>query len=39
MNSPKEIDLPFQGAVCLRPDFRDCVVYRQWEKSRAASES
>jgi hypothetical protein len=38
-NSPKRIDLPFQGAVCLSPGFRDCVLYRQQEKSRGASES
>jgi hypothetical protein len=36
---PKKIDLPFQGAMCLTPDFRDCVLHRQWEKSRTASGS
>ena len=33
------IDLNFQSAVCLRPDFRDCIRYRQSETSRSASGS
>ena len=36
---PEGIDLAFQGAICLRPDFRDCVLYRQWDKSRGAPGS
>ena len=34
---PNEIDLAFQGAICLLPDFRDCILHRQWDKSRSAS--
>ena len=36
---PKKIALPFQGAVCLTPDFRDCPWHRQWATSRTASGS
>jgi hypothetical protein len=38
-DSPKTIDLPFQRAVCLSPGFRDCKLYREWEKNRTASGS
>ena len=36
-NPPKDIDLAFQGAICLGPDFRDCVMYRQWDMNKGAS--
>jgi hypothetical protein len=38
-NPPKGIDLHFQGAICLGPDFHDCVMYRKWEKSGTAPGS
>jgi hypothetical protein len=38
-NPPKKIDLHFQGAICLGPDFRDCVWYGKWEKIRSESGS
>lgn len=37
-DSPRVIERAFQGAICLTPDFRDCVLYRKWEKSGSEPE-
>ena len=37
-NHPQEVDLQFQSAICVRPEFRDCVRHRQREKPPEPAE-
>jgi hypothetical protein len=35
---PVQIELTFQGVICARSDFHDCVVHRQWVQSKIPAE-